>query len=353
MASGRFRRLLAVFVLGSLAMAAPEGRAADAGPMPDAMRREGIHWPGEGGKRIGVSIGVFLIDFARINLREESFDMAGYLDVRWTDPSLALAGAERRGMARRYRPGQVWSPALEFVNAVEQVLAEREGDIYADDDGRCAQRIRFSHKFQSAFSLRRFPFDRQTLTVVVAPFDPIARDIALVIDQKRVGKLSDASVTDWDVGAVTARLEPTPGGEPGEQRLLFETAIRRHATFYIWRVLLPMTLLVIASWTVFWFEPTNLQPQISTGLAILLSLVTFTYAVDFSLPKVAYLTFIDRYTLTAFAFVLGAIFTVSTIHVILRRGNAERGQAIQARCRRVFPLAFLAAVLTVALISFA
>jgi hypothetical protein len=37
-----------------------------------------------------------------------------------------------------------------------------------------------------------------------------------------------------------------------------------------------MTLLVITSWAVSWFEPTNHQPQISTGLAILLSPVTFT-----------------------------------------------------------------------------
>ena len=72
-----------------------------------------------------------------------------------------------------------------------------------------------------------------------------------------------------------------------------------------------MTLLAFASWTVFWFEPTNLQPQISTSLAILLSFVTFNYAIDFSLPKVAYLTFIDRYILTSFAFVLSVTFAVA------------------------------------------
>jgi hypothetical protein len=60
-------------------------RAADTGPMVESLRLEGIHWPGEGGKRIQVSLGVYLIDFARINLREESFDMAGYLDVSWTE----------------------------------------------------------------------------------------------------------------------------------------------------------------------------------------------------------------------------------------------------------------------------
>jgi hypothetical protein len=107
---------------------------------------------------------------------------------------------------------------------------------------------------------------------------------------------------------------------------LFEVKVSRRYTYYVWMVLLPMTLLVVASWLVFRFEPTNLQPQISTDLAILLSLVTFTYAIDFSLPKEAYLTFIDRYTLTSFAFVLAAIYTVSAIHVRLKmkwRGTGD------------------------------
>ncbi len=191
----RSTRLAALVALCSLASS--QLRAADVGAMSESMRLEGIRRPGEGGKRIKVSLGVYLVDFARINLREESFDMAGYLDVRWTDPSIALKADERKGRVRRFRPGQVWTPALEFVNAVEQVAAEREGDLYVDDDGRVSQRVRFSHKFQSPFRLKRFPFDSQELAVVVAPFDPFAKDLDLMIDKTRVGKLSEASVTDW------------------------------------------------------------------------------------------------------------------------------------------------------------
>ncbi|QEH31910.1 Proton-gated ion channel precursor [Aquisphaera giovannonii] len=338
-------------LIASVAAAGTSAMAADVAPMSESLRKEGIRWPGEGGKRLKVSLGVYLIDFARINLREESFDMAGYLDVSWTDPGLALKEGERRGQPRRFRPGQVWTPALEFVNAVEQVLAEREGDVYVDDQGHATQRVRFSHKFQSQLDLRRFPFDRQTLTVVVAPFDPFAKDLDLQVDGERVGKLSDASVTDWEVGQVAARVEQSPREDRGNERLLFEVNIARRSTFYVWRVLLPMTLLVISTWLVFWFDVTNLQPQVSTGLAILLSLVTFTYAVDFSLPKVAYLTFIDRYTLTAFSFVLAVIFAVSAIHVILKRRGPEAAQRIQDRARYAFPLAFLAAIVLVAALS--
>src|SRR4051794_13627686 len=182
---------------------------AEAAELADPLRREGIHWPGEGGKRIQVSIGLYLVDFARINLREESFDLAGYLDTSWTDPTLALASGEAGGQVRRFRPGQGWAPALEFVNAVEQVNSEREGDLYVTEDGRVNQRVRFSHKFQTPLNLRRFPFDRQTLSILVTPFDPFARDLELVLDKKRVGRLEEASVTDWEILGVDARVAGT------------------------------------------------------------------------------------------------------------------------------------------------
>ncbi len=345
---GWMRAIALAILVGTGPIAA---NARGAGQGPPGQAREGIHWPGEGGKRIKVAIGLYLVDFARINLREESFDMAGYLDASWTDPDLALKPGEARGRVRRFRPGQVWAPALEFVNAAEQVNTEREGDLYVTDEGRVSQRIRFSHKFQSPMNLKRFPFDSQTLTVVVSPFDPFAKDLDLVADQRKVGVLEGASVTDWDILATRARLDDDPSLTE-QQQFLFMIDVRRRSTFYIWRILLPMTLLVCASWIVFWFEPVNLQPQVSTGLAILLSLVTFTYAIDFSLPKVAYLTFIDRYTLTSFAFVLLAILDVAIIHRFVQGKDLEGAGRLQARSRVAFPVAFLGAVAMVAALSF-
>ena len=314
-------------------------------------RPKGIRWPGEGGKTVDIFVGIILIDFARINIREESFDMAGYLDTSWTDPSLALRQGEPSEGVRRFRPGQIWAPELEFVNAVEQVKAEREGDLYVSDDGRVTQRVRFSHRFQSPLNLQRFPFDEQTLTIVVAPFDTFARDLNLVVDEKRVGSLEEASVTDWNIEHVGARVVSPPDGDSADKRFLFEFKIARRSTFYIWRVLVPMTLLVLASWTVFWFEVKNLQPQISTGLAILLSLVTFNYAIDFSLPKVPYLTFIDRYILTCFAFVLSDTFAVAAIHLILQRRGEAAASRLQRVARWTFVPVFIVAIATLAITS--
>ena len=325
--------------------------AASAVAQDSVERPKGMRWPGEGGKTVDISVGIILIDFARINIREEAFDMAGYLDTSWTDPSLTLREGEPTEGVRRFKPGQIWAPELEFVNAVEQVKAEREGDLYVSDNGQVTQRVRFSHRFQSPLNLQRFPFDEQTLTIVVAPFDTFARDLNLVVDEKRVGSLEEASVTDWSIEHVGARVVSAPSGDSADKRFLFEIKIARRSTFYIWRVLVPMTLLVLASWTVFWFEVKNLQPQISTGLAILLSLVTFNYAIDFSLPKVPYLTFIDRYILTCFAFVLSDTFAIAAIHLALLR----RGEAMASRLQRIarwtFVPVFIIAIVILAITS--
>ncbi len=334
--------LLLTAVLGTLGTAIAQ---------KPAERPQSIRWPGEGGQKVDISLGIVLIDFARINNREESFDLAGYLDTSWTDRSLALRPGEPAEGVRRFKPNQIWAPALEFVNAVEQVNTEREGDLYVSDEGRVTQRVRFSHKFQSAMNLVRFPFDNQTLSIVVAPFDPFARDLNLVLDTRGVGRLEEASVTDWNIDSVSARVVPSATGDAADRRFLFEVKIARRSTFYVWRVLLPMTLLVVASWTVFWFEVTNLQPQISTSLAILLSLVTFNYAIDFSLPKVPYLTMIDRFTLTCFGYVLLGIFAVAAVHVTLHRSGPASAMRLQRIARCAFPASFIATILIVAVIS--
>ena len=206
--------------------------------------------------------------------------MAGYLDLAWTDPTLARlegrAGRERR----RFRKGDIWSPELEFVNAAEQVRSERDGDLYVDPGGRVVQRVRFSHKFRSPLYLKRFPFDRQTLSIVISPFDPVARDIDLAVDERPAGKLPGASVPDWSIEGIAARVEPPDDGDPADQQFVFEVKVSRRYTFYLWRVFLPLALLAAASWSVFWIDEDAAPAKFGTAVTVLVSLVAFSYSID-------------------------------------------------------------------------
>ncbi|WP_435021720.1 hypothetical protein TA3x_002523 [Tundrisphaera sp. TA3] len=339
----------------SLLAAIGTASAAAAGETPAASPpiAEGIRWPGEGGKRIVVSVGITIIDFARVSPQDETFEMAGYLDLGWVDPTLALPPERAKTTRRRFRKGDIWSPELEFVNAAEQVQSERDGDLYVDPDGRVVQRVRFSHNFRSSLYLKRFPFDHQTLTISISPFDPFARDIDLVIDRRATGKLPGASVPDWKIEKVSARIDPPSDGNPSDQAFVFEVKVSRRSTFYLWRVFLPLALLVAVSWSVFWIDEEAAPAKFGTAVTVLVSLVAFSYTIDFSLPKVPYLTFADTFSLASFAYVLSVIFAVTAIHVIHKRRGSEAAERLQARARVGFPASFVAVILAVSIYSLA
>ena len=312
---------------------------------------EGIRWPGEGGKRIAVSIGITIIDFARISPQEEAFEMAGYLDLSWVDPTLVARGDGRAKPRRRFRKGDIWSPELEFVNAAEQVLSERDGDLYVDRDGRVEQRVRFSHKFRSILHLQRFPFDSQTLRIVISPFDPFAKDVDLLVNGRAIGQLPGASVPDWKIEGVDARVEPPVDGDPSEQEFHLEVRVSRRSTFYLWRIFLPLCLLAAASWTVFWIDEEAAPAKFGTAVTVLVSLVAFSYSIDFSLPKVAYLTFADSFSLAVFAYVLSVIFAVTAIHFLHKTRGAERAERLQSIARIAFPASFVLVIAGISIVS--
>ena len=302
---------------------------------------EGIRWPGEDGSQIAVTVAITIIDFASINPQQEAFEMAGYLDLSWVDPSLVLPKGRGGRDRRRFRMGDIWSPELEFVNAAEQVSSEREGDLYVDRGGRVVQRIRFSHKFRSALHLKRFPFDRQSLFISVSPFDQYAKDITLIADKKATGKLPGASVPDWRIDGVTSHVEVPTDGDPSDQTFRFEVQVSRRSMFFIWRVFLPLALLTAASWSVFWIDEEAAPAKFGTAVTVLVSLVAFSYTIDFSLPKVPYLTFADTFSLTVFAYVLAVIFAVTAIHFIHRQRGPAPAERLQVLARRGFPASFV------------
>ncbi len=108
---------------------------------------------------------------------------------------------------------------------------------------------------------------------------------------------------------------------------------------------MPLTLLVLTSWVVYRFDPTNLQPLISTTVAILLNVIMFNFSIDFTLPKVSYLTFIDTYAVTSFLFMLIGMLLVTKVHLTCLSDGADAARALQRKILRVIPLAYFGAIL--------
>ena len=50
----------------------------------------------------------------------------------------------------------------------------------------------------------------------------------------------------------------------------FEITAKRISAFYVWKVILPLCLIVAMSWTVFWINPAQFGPQIGMSATSML-----------------------------------------------------------------------------------
>ena len=308
---------------------------------------DGLSPPSAEGQPVEVAIGFYALDFARVTAREESFDVTGYLELSWRDPRLALPGEEgpKPGSGRRVDAGRIWTPRLLFENALEPPRYHGEPVVEADGHGLVTSWAVLSGKFSAPMDLRRFPFDRQVLRVRIGAFEDESV-VRFAVKRELVIVDEEATVSDWTVGSPRARVDAhryVPGQE-AYPRYEYAVGLRRRATFYIWRVMVPLTLLAAVSWAAFWFEPVGLQPQISTCMAALIALVAFNFAVDFALPKVDELTLIDRHALIGFGFVAAAVVAVTLVHVAVTCDRLPVARSIQRVARWAFPPAYALAV---------
>lgn len=301
--------------------------------------------PSVDGKPVAVKIGFYAVDFARVTSREESFDLTGYVEMNWTDPRLAVPKAERKNASRPMDASKIWTPRIFFDNALESPRFHNEPVVECDDEGHASSWAIVSGKFSVPMDLSKFPFDRQDLNVHIGSF--FQEDVQKFVEMPDLTIVGDeAFVTDWTIREPSAKVEshryvPT---QDAYSRLVYGVSVTRRSTFYVWRVMMPLTLLALVAWAAFWFEPVGLQPQISTCMAALIALVAFNFAIDFSLPKVAYLTLIDKHALIGFAFVTIAVVGVTVIHYFVTRNRLQLAKKIQLIFRIVFPIAYAIAV---------
>ena len=115
----------------------------------------------------------------------------------------------------------------------------------------------------------------------------------------------------------------------------------RDTAFFVWKLFLPLTLIVFMSWVVFYFDPAALPPQISVAVTSMLTLIAYQFALGQLLPRISYLTVADHYTLASSILIFVALIEVVVVNSLARGGRLERALAIQRTARWVFPAIYL------------
>ncbi|WP_455235241.1 hypothetical protein [Thiogranum longum] len=278
---------------------------------------------------------MIVIDLRKIDDLEQDVEAALIVHLSWTDPRLA-ADVEN---TRTFEVGEIWSPRYQISNEV--FARERFRDVMqVKPDGTVVHVQRFSGKFTSRLDLRRFPFDTQKLSFRLTFPDFMPDQLEPVPNTSLTGILPDLTIPDWSISGGTFKTDPIQVFDATRASMVFEFEAKRRTGYYIWKVIVPLVLIVFMSWTVFWISAENIGAQIGVATSSILTLIAYRFILGNLLPRVSYLTQLDYFILGATVLVFLALLEVVVSSALAQRGNKEQAHRVDVAARLLFPLTF-------------
>ena len=358
LSKNRYAAALAAAIALVLAMALPERAAAD-GDSPAACSRVAYGRPAaaEPSPAIApnpdgptvVGIGVFVTGLREIDAVRDDFRFRGYVRATWCDPRLAfepVAGVRPErvfaGPEAEQELGRIWSPTGFPVNSVGDFsILERVLRIQAD--GTVLNDLNFSALLSADYDLRRFPFDSQLLELQIESFRWNRDDLVFVADEDSIGFGRDFEIPEWRITRVASRIvEETAIRNPVPfSRFVLEIGVEREPGFYLWKVMLPILIIVGLSWSVFWMTDERLAGRSRITATGVLTIVAYQFVIADDLPRIAYLTLLDKMTLISFG-LLSVTVIQSMVVSRFQPHDMARARSIDRTSRWTFPLAYAA-----------
>ena len=321
----------------SLAIASPLAAQIQTDTPAGIPNRITLRRPTPEAGRTRVYVGLYILDISQINDVEQSMTADFAVRVGWHDPRLAT---DEPGV-RTFKVDEIWHPRLMVFNA--RRLWKTWPEVFqVDEDGNVQYRQRYYGTLTARLDLHDFPFDRNTIMVRFLAAGYSTDELELIIDESVTGRAPDFSLVDASVGegtAVTGSFFFAPSGTELPS-LSYEFEVRRHTAYYLWKIILPLTIIVFMSWLVFWIDPTQFGPQIGLAATAVLTLIAYRFLLGQLVPRISYLTRLDIFIMGATILVfLGMVEAVAVARIAQKRERLAR--RIDGVSRVAFPCAFV------------
>ena len=330
---------LAIVVLGQTASAQPI-LLEHFGETADSIRLQMT--PPTADRPTPIHTSLTIVDVVGIDEIANKYMVEFDLSTRWRDPRLAFDPAELgaplvvyEGPTADARVDSLWAPYATIMNAAGSYSVQTSFlRISAEGEVRWTGRIAANVK--APFDFRRFPFDRQQLELVLQLYGWNVHQ-AIMVDAG-IGLRPGFEIPEWHVGGVEAKLMEAIEARDSVpfSQLVVRLDIVRKRTFYIWKVFAPLIAIVALSWVVFWMIGDALGRRAGVSATAMLTIVAYQFFLSTSLPRVAYLTTMDIFTLLSFALIVLSM----GINILVTRDRMQEsgaGPRIDRLCRILLP----------------
>lgn len=288
-----------------------------------------------------VGLGVFFQDLASLSDSDQTMDLDAYMVVRWRDPRLADP-ARGEGSADCPVPvGRLWIPALEpeSLRARQLFYPDR---FLVDARGVATFARRMWAKVAFPLDFRDFPLDRHRWTITLWPVVSRSDEVIFHPLNHITGVNDRLSIQGWKVGALRTRASTDTRPQPGTfARFDVDIDLTRDWTYHAWKLGLPLTLIVLMAYGVYFIPASAVAQQIGLGMTAMLTLIAYMLSLGSTLPKISYLTRADHFFVgSAILVFLGLMKAVLTL-VLAQGPHAALVDRANRWGRWIYPLGML------------
>jgi hypothetical protein len=290
-----------------------------------------------------VGLGIFFQDVASLSDVDQTLDTDVYVIARWRDPRLADPARGDASVECPVPEGRLWIPALEPEN-LRGRQAFYPARFLVDGKGVVTFARRLWVKLSHPLDFRDFPLDRHRWKVTLWPVVSRTDEIVFHPLRRVTGMNEGLSIQGWRVGEPRAQASTGPRvPRVGSfARFDVELTLERDWSYHAWKLGVPLTLIVLMAYGVYFIPASAVPQQIGLGMTSMLTLIAYMLALGGTLPRISYLTRADRFFVGSAVLVfLGLVKALAAIS-LAQRPDARVLDRVSRWGRWVFPLAMLA-----------
>jgi hypothetical protein len=308
---------------------------------------------------IKVKVGVRLQQITGVDQQAENYGAVVGLRMEWDDSRLAFSPDSCDCRFKLFTQkdfdkfitltGGDW-PEFTLFNQQNNRWTQNQL-VVIDTSGHATYFERFTTTFQAPdFDFRQFPFDAQQFYIRV---DAIYPEEYLVFSnlEEFTAVGTQLGEEEWYItNSDTQVTSETATTGNATSRYSFHFEARRHLTFYIFRIFVPLFLIITVAWITFFLK--DYSRRIEATSANLLLFIAFNFTIASSLPRLGYLTFLDTILMAAFLISVLIVLYNTYLKWLEVSDHKDRAERIDRYMIWLYPLGYALAFGVVALLFF-
>ncbi|GJM16058.1 MAG: hypothetical protein DHS20C13_13850 [Thermodesulfobacteriota bacterium] len=292
-----------------------------------------------------------LHDINEINDEADTFEFSGVLTLKWVDPRAAfdpaLAGVDERIFQGAYQFNEVatgWYPQLFLIN--ESGLYEINGvtlRILPDGTSTLIQTINATAEVR--LDMRKFPFDKQRLDAI---FQVLGFDNGEVLLHQESDSTEPVEILfpipQWTISSLTQSVRDFPSYYAGTKGIsstfVLSVDVKRKPFYLIRLVVIPLIVIVLLSFTVFWMDKSSLGDRLNVSFIGILTGVAYLLVTSDHLPNISYFTLIHGFLNLSYLTMCATVVINLIVGSLDKQGKSKAGDRVDQVCRWAFPIVY-------------